>query len=160
MCINCGVGCSVSLLLTTTEAVVAEIPEAKSGRPSPRAQMPTMDNMGYWCDPLFQSAICIFISIVKGYGNWQPYHSKKNKQTVIWNLHVGVTWNCSSESWYPFLFYEGHESLECFCMALLIKEVRMSREIMWSNIFFNEYCDVIYTWHHWRKEIKSYSLHA
>ncbi|RWR73664.1 chaperonin CPN60-like protein 2, mitochondrial isoform X2 [Cinnamomum micranthum f. kanehirae] len=38
---------SVSLLLTTTEAVVVEIPEAKSGRPSPRAQMPTMDSMGY-----------------------------------------------------------------------------------------------------------------
>ncbi|XXG48380.1 hypothetical protein AAC387_Pa02g2849 [Persea americana] len=38
---------SVSLLLTTTEAVVVEIPEGKSGPPSPRAQMPTMDNMGY-----------------------------------------------------------------------------------------------------------------
>lgn len=45
MCINCGVGCSVSLLLTTTEAAVVEIPGAKSGPPSPRAGLPSMDDM-------------------------------------------------------------------------------------------------------------------
>lgn len=37
--------CSVSLLLTTTEATVVDHPDEKNSAPS---RMPAMDDMGYW----------------------------------------------------------------------------------------------------------------